>query len=59
MSKVHIYIDENDANEQGGLFLEEQISSMFENRTFISSENGAHLFLTEDGLALIIQEYFE
>lgn len=59
MSKVQIYIDENDAAEKGGVFLEDQLSSMFENRTFISSEDGKFIFLTEDGIALLIQEYFE
>lgn len=59
MAKVYIYTDENDAVEQGGDMLDEYLSSVFEDKIFLISEDSKYLFLTEDESAFVIQEYFE
>lgn len=59
MAKVYIFTDDNASKEYGGELLDEYLSSLYEDRIFLLSEDGKYLFLTEDGSSLLIQEYFE
>ncbi len=59
MAKVYIFTDENGAVEFSGELLDEYLSSIYEDSIFILSEDSKNLFLTEEGGALFIQEYFE
>ena len=58
MAKVYIFTDDNASKEYGGELLGDFLSSLYEDKVFLMSEDGKYLFLTEDG-AFLVQEYFE
>lgn len=59
MAKVYIFTDESNAKEYGGEMLDDFLSSIYEDKIFLMSEDNKFLFLTEDENSFLIQEYFE
>lgn len=59
MAKVYIFTDDSASKEYGGELLDDYLSSMYEDKIFLMSEDGKFLFLNEEGTSLFIQEYFE
>lgn len=56
---VHIFLDEEEALEAGSIALDDYLTANYGDRTFLVSEDGKFLFITEEGSSFLIQEYFE
>jgi len=59
MAKVYIFTDDNTAAEYAGDFLDEYLSSLYDDKVFLMSEDSNYLFITEDESSFVVQEYFE
>ena len=59
MAKVYIFTDKDKEEEYSGEIFDSFLSDNYSGRVFILSEDNSNIFMSEDGEALFIQEYFE